>query len=44
MTRTGPGIYLIGRVALAGILCCTPALAANPTPVDGARGGRLVCA
>ncbi len=32
MTRTGPGVLLIVIAALAGMLCCRPALAANPSP------------
>jgi len=34
MTRTGPGIRLFVIVALAGILGCTAALAANPAPAE----------
>ncbi len=34
MTRTGPGVRFIVMVALAGILGCTAALAANPAPAE----------
>jgi hypothetical protein len=36
MTRTGPGVLFIVIAALTGILCCRPALAANPSPDEAA--------
>ena len=37
MSRTGPGVLFFLTVALAGMLSCGPALAANPTPDDAAK-------